>query len=283
MRGRGGGGVILYGWARQYFETYPIQIPGLWKKWTIHILDHPKCWPIHVLLFDFFYPFFAGCYTYITVNSCNTKRISSLEKSLRENYVHIPGCQKNGAFHIGTQKIGPFIYFLLKKVGQSYTWQCWKRGLFGTHIHTMPYIGSYPPEFQLQPVSFTLRAFTKLIGKGWLGLTFRRGKSITGNCIYVLCLNILSEYCLFKFIESFWQVDNELIMFFVWYLASEYLAFIIIIFFFFILRLRISSTGWRNVSATRKVFFSGKTDAPADVAIQVHYCLNLTVLVQPWP
>ena len=40
----------------------------------------------------------------ISVNSCNTKRTSSLEKSLSEKYVHIPGCQKNGAFHIGIQK-----------------------------------------------------------------------------------------------------------------------------------------------------------------------------------
>ena len=41
--------------------------------------------------------------------------------------------------------MGPFIYFLLKNGGQSYTQQRWKRGLFGTHIRTMPYIGSYPP------------------------------------------------------------------------------------------------------------------------------------------
>ena len=51
--------------------------------------------------------------------------------------------RKNGAFHIG--KIGSFIYFLLKKGGQSYTGQRWKRGLFGMHVRTMPYIGSYSP------------------------------------------------------------------------------------------------------------------------------------------
>ena len=79
----------------------------------------------------FFVPFSAGCYTNITVNSCNTKRISSLEKSLSEKYVHIPGCQKNGAFHIGIQKNwaihilfvekrGPIIYLAaLKKGGYS--------------------------------------------------------------------------------------------------------------------------------------------------------------------
>ena len=50
-----------------------------------------------------------------------------------------------GPFTQESRKIGPFIYFLLKKGGQSYTWQRWKRGLFGTHIRTLPYIGSYPP------------------------------------------------------------------------------------------------------------------------------------------
>ena len=92
----------------------------------------------------FFVPIFAGCYTNITVNSCNTKRISSLEKSLSEKYVHIPGCQKKWGPHRESRKTGPFIYFLLKKGNQSYTWQCWKRGLFGTHVRNMPYIGSYP-------------------------------------------------------------------------------------------------------------------------------------------
>ena len=75
-----------------------------------------------------FCPFFAGYYTNITVNSCNTKRISSLENSLSEKYVHIPGCQKNEAFHIGIQKNrtihilfvekrGPIIYLATLKKG----------------------------------------------------------------------------------------------------------------------------------------------------------------------
>ena len=74
--------------------------------------------------------FFSGYYTNITVNSYNTKRISSLEKSLSEKYVHIPRCQKNGAFHIGIQKNraihihvlfvekrGPIIYLAALKKG----------------------------------------------------------------------------------------------------------------------------------------------------------------------
>ena len=76
----------------------------------------------------FLYPFFAGCYRSITVNLCNTKRISSLEKYLSEKYVHIPGCRKNGAFHLGIQKNraihilfvekrGPIIYLAALKKG----------------------------------------------------------------------------------------------------------------------------------------------------------------------
>ena len=53
--------------------------------------------------------------------------------------------EKWGPFKPESRKIGSFIYFLLKNGGQSYTWQRWKRGPFGTHIRTMPYIESYHP------------------------------------------------------------------------------------------------------------------------------------------
>ena len=42
--------------------------------------------------------------TNIAVNSLNTKRTNSLEKSVREKYTHIPGCQKSGVFHIRIKK-----------------------------------------------------------------------------------------------------------------------------------------------------------------------------------
>ena len=75
---------------------------------------------------SFLYPFIAACN--ISVSSLNTKRTSSLEKSLGENYVPIPGCQKNGAFYIGIQKNrvihilfvekrGPIIYLAALKKG----------------------------------------------------------------------------------------------------------------------------------------------------------------------
>ena len=147
-------GVILVRMASQYFKTYPIHIPGLWKNGPIHILDHSKCWPIHILLFDFLYPFFAGCYTNITVNSCNTKRISSLEKSLSEKYVHIPGCQKNGVFHIGIQKNRAIRILFVEKRGPIIYLAALKKGAI-RHAH--PYYAIYrklpppPPPRWIEP------------------------------------------------------------------------------------------------------------------------------------
>ena len=155
--GWGGGcnlGVILVR-ASQYFKTYPIHIPGLRKNGPIHILDHPKCWPIHILPFDFLYPFFAGYYTNILVSSSNTKRISSLEKSLSEKYVHIPGCQKNGAFHIGIPKNGAIHILFVEKRGPIIYLAALKKGAI-RHAH--PYYAVYrklhpppPPYRKLHP------------------------------------------------------------------------------------------------------------------------------------
>ena len=110
------------------------------KTGPTHILDHPKCWPIHILPFDFLYPFFAGYHTNITVNSCNTKRISSLEKSLSEKYVHIPGCQKNGAFHTGIQKNRAIHILFVEKRGPIIYLAALKKGAI-RHAH--PYYAIY--------------------------------------------------------------------------------------------------------------------------------------------
>ena len=140
--GGGGGGegnlVILVRVCEPVFQ--PIHIPGLRKNGPIHILDHPKCWPIHILPFDFFNPFFACYYTNITVNSCKTKRISSLENSLSEKYVHIPGCQKNKAFHIGIQKNRAIHIFFVVKRGPIIYQAALKKGAI-RHAH--PYYAIY--------------------------------------------------------------------------------------------------------------------------------------------
>ena len=62
--------------------------------------------------------------------------------------------KKVGPFIYQWRKMGSIICFLLKKGGKgglSYTWQCWKRGPFGTHIRTMPYIGNPPPPLRPPP------------------------------------------------------------------------------------------------------------------------------------
>ena len=139
----------------QLIQANAIHITDLRKNGPIHILDHPKCWPIHILPFDFLYPFFAGYYTNITVNSYNTKRLSSLKKSLSEKYVHIPGCQKNGAFHIGIQKNraihilfveerGPIIYLAaLKKAALK------KGAIQHAHPYYAIYRKSPPPHIAI--------------------------------------------------------------------------------------------------------------------------------------
>ena len=97
--------------------------------------------------------FFAGCYTNITnitVNSCNTKRISSLEKSLSEKHVHIPGCQKNGPFHIGNQKNRTIHILFAEKRGPIIYLAVLKKGAI-RHAH--PYYAIYirPPPPRIRP------------------------------------------------------------------------------------------------------------------------------------
>ena len=125
-------GVILVRVWEPVFQNVPHSYTWALKKRT-----HSYTWSSKMLTYSytslwFFVPFFAGCYTNITVNSCNTctKRISSLEKSLSKKYVHIPGCQKNGTFHKGIQK----------KSGHSYTF-CWKKG--ANHIPGSAEKGGY--------------------------------------------------------------------------------------------------------------------------------------------
>ena len=73
-------------------------------------------------------------------NSCNTKRISSLEKSSSEKYVHIPGCQKNGAFHTGIQKNRAIHIFFVEKRGPIIYLAALKNGAI-RHAH--PYYAIY--------------------------------------------------------------------------------------------------------------------------------------------
>ena len=85
-------------------------------------------------------------------NSLNIKRTSSLKKSLSGKYTHIPGCQKDGAFHIR-----------IEKNRASHKLFVGKRGPFGTHIRTMPYIGSKSPAPPPSPPPHT-HTYTPSVG-----------------------------------------------------------------------------------------------------------------------
>ena len=112
--------------------------------------------------------------------------------------------EKWGPYIYESRKIGSIIYFLLKKGGLSYT--CWIRGPFGTHIRTMPYIGSYQPQPHPPPPSIMMQIL----------LSCQHCQSLQGLstlfsvfflfCVVSLCLELLQEmrvsfarlFCLFK-------------------------------------------------------------------------------------
>ena len=141
--GGGGGnlGVILVRVCEPVFQNLPQSYTWSPKKRT-----HSYTWSSKMLTYSytalwfFLYPFFAGYYTNITVNSCNTKRISSLEKSLSEKYVYIPGCQKNRAFHMGIQKNRAFHILFVEKRGAIIYLAALKKGAI-RHAH--PYYAIY--------------------------------------------------------------------------------------------------------------------------------------------
>ena len=123
-------GVILVRVCESVFQKLPYSYTWPLKKRT-----HSYTWSSKMLTFSytalwFLYPFFAGYYTNITVNACNTKKISSLKKSLSEKYVHIPGCEKKWGLS----------YRNLEKLGHSYTF-CWKKG--ANHIPGSAEKGGY--------------------------------------------------------------------------------------------------------------------------------------------
>ena len=53
-------GVIVIRVCEPVFQNLPNSCTWPLKNGPIRILHHPKCWPIHILPFDFLYPFIAG-------------------------------------------------------------------------------------------------------------------------------------------------------------------------------------------------------------------------------
>ena len=104
--------------------------------------------------------------TYMT--SCNTKRISSLEKSLSEKYVHIPGCQKNGAFHIWIQKNRAIHIFFVEKRGPIIYLAALKKGAIrNAHPYYAIYRKLPPPRPPPPPHTQT---HTHTLSRGWMNV-----------------------------------------------------------------------------------------------------------------
>ena len=74
-----------------------------------------------------------------------------------QKYAHLNRDVKMGPFIYQSRKMGQSYTVSLEKGGLSYTWQRWKRRLFGPHIRTMSYIGSYPPPPPPPPEVFILK------------------------------------------------------------------------------------------------------------------------------
>ena len=98
------------------------------KNGHIHILDHLKCWPIHILPVDFCTHLLLVVKTNNAVNSLNTKRTSSLKNFCLKNMCIYRDVRKSWAFHIPikknwvshilfVEKRGPIIYLAVLKKG----------------------------------------------------------------------------------------------------------------------------------------------------------------------
>ena len=97
----------------------------------------------------FLYPFIAGRQISQSIHWIPREQAAS--KNLwAKIFAYTRMSEKWGLSHKNPEK-----YFLMKKGGQSYTWQRWKRGPFGMHSRTMPYIGSYPyPRAWVTPITW---------------------------------------------------------------------------------------------------------------------------------
>ena len=93
---------------------------------------------IHILQFEFL-AILLVVKTNVAVNSLNTKRTSSLEKSLMENML-IPRCQKSGAFHIRIQKNRVSHILFVDKRGLIIYLAALKKGAIR---HAQPYYAIY--------------------------------------------------------------------------------------------------------------------------------------------
>ena len=130
----------------------------------IHKLDHPKCWPIHILPFDFLYQFIAGSRRILRSIHWIPREQAASKNLWAKKYTHIPGYQKSRAFHIRIKKnCVSHILFVANHIPGSAE----KGGLMMMIQHALPYYAIYrnlpplpppPPPPHPHPQSVLLRS-----------------------------------------------------------------------------------------------------------------------------
>ena len=121
-------------------------MPGLWKKRTHSYTRSSEMLTIHILPFDFcthlllVFRKISQSIHWIPREQAKPRKISQ-RKICACTGIH----RKSGAFSIPIPKNRVNHVVFAEKKGLIIYLAVWKGGPFGTHIRTMPYIGSYPP------------------------------------------------------------------------------------------------------------------------------------------
>ena len=133
------------GCSSQYFETYPIHIYLTFEKTDSFM--YQIVWNVGPSVYS---PLIFCTHLLLVVRQISQSihwipREQAASKNLwTKMCMYWDTSEKWGLSYIHPEK---WVYHILftEKRGESYTWQRWKRGPFGTHIHTMSYIESSPP------------------------------------------------------------------------------------------------------------------------------------------
>ena len=139
LLGRGGGGGVTWGNCGTGVRA-SIYI-WLWKNGPIHILDHPKCWPIHILPFDFCtHCWLLDKFRSQFVEYQENKQLRKISE--RKICAYTRMSEKWDLSHSNPEKSYHSYIFLLKKRGPIIYLAALKKGAIR---HACPYYAIYPP------------------------------------------------------------------------------------------------------------------------------------------
>ena len=114
--GRGRGSVV---WVfKPVFQNLPHSYTWPLENGPIHILDRPKCWPIHILPFGFFYNLLLVVRQILQPIHWIPREQAASKNLWAKNKRIYRDDRKVGPFTYKSRKIGSFIYFLSKKGAQ---------------------------------------------------------------------------------------------------------------------------------------------------------------------